>query len=106
MARRAHVYSAERDVEDGRAFLEQGRNDRHQFRFIVAAEDGVELSDLRTTTRDLGASSAACSQRAWRRRDRRRVEICSVEIKSRRTAACWLGDQLELRLLSFGRLLA
>src|SRR4029077_19829538 len=47
------VYSAERDVEDGGAFLDRGREDRHQFRFIVSGEDGVELSDLRATTRDL-----------------------------------------------------
>jgi type IV secretory pathway VirD2 relaxase len=46
-------YSAERDAEDGRAFLDRGRDDRHQFRFIVSAEDGADLSDLRTTTRDL-----------------------------------------------------
>lgn len=50
---KGQVYSAERDVEDGRAFLERGREDRHQFRFIVSAEEGVELSDLRETTRDL-----------------------------------------------------
>src|SRR5216684_1880871 len=50
---KGQVYSAERDVEDGGAFLERGREDRHQFRFIVSSEDGVELSDLRTTTRDL-----------------------------------------------------
>jgi type IV secretory pathway VirD2 relaxase len=50
---KGQVYSAERDAEDGRAFLERGRDDRHQFRFIVSAEDGAELSDLRTTTRDL-----------------------------------------------------
>ena len=50
---KGQVYSAERDVEDVRAFLERGRDDRHQFRFIVSAEEGVELSDLRTTTRDL-----------------------------------------------------
>src|SRR5271169_3763938 len=50
---KGQVYSAERDVEDGRAFLERGRDDRHQFRFIVSAEDGAELSDLCTTTRDL-----------------------------------------------------
>ncbi|MEM7683277.1 MAG: DUF3363 domain-containing protein [Pseudomonadota bacterium] len=50
---KGQVYSAERDVEDGRAFLERGREDRHQFRFIVSAEDGVELPDLRETTRDL-----------------------------------------------------
>src|SRR5260370_11887441 len=50
---KGQVYSAERDVEDGRAFVERGRGDRHQFRFIVSAEDGVELSDPRATTRDL-----------------------------------------------------
>ncbi len=47
------AYSAEQDVEDGRAFLERGREDRHQFRFIVSAEEGAELSDLRTATREL-----------------------------------------------------
>src|ERR1700681_3569141 len=50
---KGQVYSAERDVEEGRAFLDRGRHDRHQFRFIVSSEDGVDLSDLRTTTRDL-----------------------------------------------------
>lgn len=50
---KGQVYSAERDVEDGRAFLDRGRDDRHQFRFIVSAEEGVELTDLRETTRDL-----------------------------------------------------
>jgi type IV secretory pathway VirD2 relaxase len=50
---KGQVYSAERDVEDGRAFIDRGRNDRHQFRFIVSSEDGAELSDLRTTTREL-----------------------------------------------------
>jgi type IV secretory pathway VirD2 relaxase len=50
---RGQVYSASRDVEDGRGFVERGRGDRHQFRFIVSAEDGVELSDPHATTRDL-----------------------------------------------------
>jgi type IV secretory pathway VirD2 relaxase len=50
---KGQVYSGERDVEDGRAFLDRGRDDRHQFRFIVSAEDGAELSDPRETTRDL-----------------------------------------------------
>src|SRR6202165_1574127 len=53
MVRKGQVYSAERDVEDGRAFLNRGRQDRHQFRFIVSSEDGAALSDLRTPTRDL-----------------------------------------------------
>src|SRR5436309_437470 len=50
---KGQVYSAERDVEDGRAFLDRGREDRHQFRFIVSAEEGVELADPRETTRNL-----------------------------------------------------
>ena len=50
---KGQVYSGERDVEDGRAFLDRGRDDRHQFRFIVSAENGAELSDPRETTRDL-----------------------------------------------------
>jgi hypothetical protein len=50
---KGQVYSAEREVEDGRAFVERGREDRHQFRFIVSAGDGVELADPGHTTRDL-----------------------------------------------------
>src|SRR6195256_4413190 len=50
---KGQVYSAERDVEDGRAFLERGRDDRHQFRFIVSAEDGPGLADPREHTRNL-----------------------------------------------------
>jgi type IV secretory pathway VirD2 relaxase len=56
---KGQVYSAERDAEDGRAFLDRGRYDRHRFRFIVSAEDGVELADLRQTTRDLMKSMEA-----------------------------------------------
>src|SRR5665213_65921 len=50
---KGRVYSAERDAEDGQSFVERGREDRHQFRFIVSAEEGVKLSDLRETTREL-----------------------------------------------------
>jgi len=50
---KGQVYSATQDVEDGHAFLERGRGDRHQFRFIVSSEEGVELSDHRATTREL-----------------------------------------------------
>jgi hypothetical protein len=50
---KGQVYSASQDVEDGRAFVERGREDRHQFRFIVSTEEGVELSDHRATTREL-----------------------------------------------------
>ena len=50
---KGQVYSARRDGEEGRAFVERGRGDRHQFRFIVSAEDAVELADPRAATRDL-----------------------------------------------------
>jgi type IV secretory pathway VirD2 relaxase len=49
------VYSAFSDDADGEAFLERGGGDRHQFRFIVSAEDGNEFADLRPFTRDLMA---------------------------------------------------
>lgn len=56
---RGQVYSASADAADGRDFLDRGRDDRHQFRFIVSAEEGVDLSDLRQTTRDLMAQMEA-----------------------------------------------
>ena len=43
----------EADAADGREFLGRGREDRHQFRFIVAPEDGDRLSDLRGFTRNV-----------------------------------------------------
>ncbi len=53
---RGRLYGAEgRDEISGRDFLERGRGDRHQFRFIVAPEDGDRLSDLRAFTRDVMA---------------------------------------------------
>ncbi len=51
--RRGHTYSASEDEADPKAFTERGREDRHQFRFIVAAEDGVALGDLKPFTRRL-----------------------------------------------------
>jgi len=50
---RGRLYGTETDNADGRAFRERGREDRHQFRFIVAPEDGDRLSDVRAFTRDL-----------------------------------------------------
>ena len=47
------LYSAERDAADGKAFLERSANDRHQFRFIVSAEDGSEYPDLKPFVRRL-----------------------------------------------------
>jgi type IV secretory pathway VirD2 relaxase len=50
---RGSLYSAEHDAADGMAFLERGSGDRHQFRFIVAAEDGAEYQDLKPLVRRL-----------------------------------------------------
>ena len=50
---RGKAYSALEDEADGKAFVERGREDRHQFRFIVAPEDSNEMADLRSFTRDL-----------------------------------------------------
>ncbi|WP_265518223.1 DUF3363 domain-containing protein [Nitratireductor luteus] len=52
---KGRVYSVFEDAADGKAFIERGRADRHQFRFIVAPEDAAELNDLRGFTRDLMA---------------------------------------------------
>ena len=50
---RGKAYSAFENEADGKAFVERGRGDRHQFRFIVAPEDAAEMADLRGLTRDL-----------------------------------------------------
>ncbi|MDB5581954.1 MAG: conjugal transfer protein TraI [Bradyrhizobium sp.] len=47
------LYSAERDEADGKAFLKRSDGGRHQFRFIVSAEDGAEYPDLKPFTRRL-----------------------------------------------------
>ena len=50
---RGQAYGPETDAADLKAFEERGRGDRHQFRFIVSAEDAVDLEDLRGFTRQL-----------------------------------------------------
>jgi type IV secretory pathway VirD2 relaxase len=47
------LYSAKQDRVDGKAFIERSTDDRHQFRFIVAPEDGPEYDDLRPLVRRL-----------------------------------------------------
>lgn len=47
------LYDASRDRADGKSFTERSAGDRHQFRFIVAPEDGAELADLKPFVRDL-----------------------------------------------------
>lgn len=50
---KGRVYSAIEDEADGKAFVERGRGDRHQFRFIVAPDDAADMADMRSFTRDL-----------------------------------------------------
>lgn len=47
------AYGPLTDQTDLNAFEERGRDDRHQFRFIVSPEDAEQLDDLRTYTRHL-----------------------------------------------------
>ena len=49
------LYSTFSDEVDRDAFLDRGIDDRHQFRFIVAPEDGARYADLKPLTRDLMA---------------------------------------------------
>jgi type IV secretory pathway VirD2 relaxase len=48
-------YSTFSDDADGKAFLDRGAGDRHQFRFIVSPEDGASFDTLRSFTRELVA---------------------------------------------------
>jgi type IV secretory pathway VirD2 relaxase len=47
------LYDSWQDRCDGKAFLSRCHGDRHQFRFIVSAEDAIEYSDLKPLTRRL-----------------------------------------------------
>lgn len=49
------LYGPETDRADGREFLQRTADDRHQFRFIVSAEDGAEYPDLKPYVRRLMA---------------------------------------------------
>jgi type IV secretory pathway VirD2 relaxase len=49
------LYTASDDPADVAAFLQRSENDPHQFRFIIAAEDGDRIADLKPFIRDLVA---------------------------------------------------
>lgn len=49
---KGQAYGPETDTADLKAFEERGKDDRHQFRFIVSVEDAGELEDLRGYTRE------------------------------------------------------
>ncbi len=50
---RGSLYGPDTDHADGKDFLDRSRGDRHQFRFIIAPEDGDRIEDLRGFTRDV-----------------------------------------------------
>jgi type IV secretory pathway VirD2 relaxase len=51
------LYGRDIDAADGKAFLDRCAGDRHQFRFIVSAEDGAEYPDLKPYVRRLMAQA-------------------------------------------------
>ena len=49
------LYGPETDAANGRTFLDDCGDDRHQFRLIVSPEDGAQLHDLKPFIRDFMA---------------------------------------------------
>lgn len=49
------LYGADQDRVEGKRFLDRAEGDRHQFRFIVSAEDGDQYDDLKPLVRRLMA---------------------------------------------------
>jgi len=47
------LYGRDSDAADPAAFLERSEGDPHQFRFVVSADEGAHLSDLKPFIRDL-----------------------------------------------------
>ncbi|WP_234053415.1 MULTISPECIES: VirD2 family relaxase/mobilization nuclease [unclassified Xanthobacter] len=52
---KARMFGPDTDEADVKDFGESCQDDRHHFRFIVSPDDAVEMSDLRSFTRDLMA---------------------------------------------------
>ena len=50
---KGHLFSRDETIADSETFYERGKDDPHQFRIIVSAEDGKDLQDLKILTRDL-----------------------------------------------------
>jgi type IV secretory pathway VirD2 relaxase len=48
-----NLYGPDREEIDSKSFLEEGKDDRHQFRIILSPEDAGELADLNSFTRDV-----------------------------------------------------
>jgi type IV secretory pathway VirD2 relaxase len=56
---RGTLYDRDGEGVDGKAFLTRSADDRHQFRFIVAPEDGAEYEDLKPLVRRWMAQAEA-----------------------------------------------
>jgi len=52
---KGHVYSKDQFFADSDEFVENGKNDRHQFRVILSPEDGKDIGDLTTFTKNFMA---------------------------------------------------
>lgn len=50
---KARLFGPGTEEADGRAFSGRCEDDRHHFRFVVSPDDAVEMSDLKSFTRDL-----------------------------------------------------
>ncbi|BBB08445.1 relaxase/mobilization nuclease domain-containing protein [Sphingopyxis sp. EG6] len=50
---KARLFGPGTEEADGRSFAQRCEDDRHHFRFIVSPDDAVEMSDLKSFTRDL-----------------------------------------------------
>ena len=50
---KARLFGPGEEEADGRAFAERCEGDRHHFRFIVSPDDALEMSDLRSFTKEL-----------------------------------------------------
>lgn len=50
---KARLFGPGEEEADGRSFPERCEDDRHHFRFIVSPDDALEMSDLKSFTRDL-----------------------------------------------------
>jgi len=50
---KGHLFSRDDVLADADEFQKRGKDDRHQFRVILSPEDGKEIGDLRTFTRNV-----------------------------------------------------
>jgi type IV secretory pathway VirD2 relaxase len=121
------AYGPDTDVADLESFRERSNGDRHQFRLIVAPEDGVALSELkpfvrqlmRTVEKDLGTKTDWVAVDHWntdnphshivlRGKDQRGRDLViapdyiaqGLRARASELATQWLGPRSELEIQS------